>query len=144
MKKLSLLLFALLIIAGCSKSGKLDNRVFGEWVEDTTIWQRNPTVLNFNSDGTYTAFYPASYEGARDINDKGTYTTKEMQNPEKWKNGGCVIVLDSDYGNDFEIDFVAYAEPDSCYLIYYKIKTDRNGNATVSDEEYTSSPYFKK
>lgn len=43
-----------------------------------------------------------------DINDKGTYTTKEMPNPKKGKNGGCVIVLNSEYGNNYELDFIAY------------------------------------
>jgi hypothetical protein len=104
MKKISLFLFALLMIAGCSKSNKFDERVFGEWVEDTTLLENKPKVLTFMKDGTYTAFYPSKAEGYPDINDKGTYSIKEMPKAEKWEYGGCIIVLDSDYDNDFEID----------------------------------------
>ena len=83
MKKISLFLFALLMIAGCSKSNKFDERVFGEWVEDTTLLENKPKVLTFMKDGTYTAFYPSKAEGYPDINDKGTFSVKEMPKPEK-------------------------------------------------------------
>lgn len=145
MKKISLFLFALLMIAGCSKSNKIDERVFGEWVEDTTLLENKPKVLTFMKDGTYTAFYPSKAEGYPDINDKGTFSVKEMPKAEKWKYGGCVIVLDSDYDNDFEIAFIPNDEKaDSTLLDFYKIETDRNGNVSVSEDKYDEGLYIKR
>ncbi len=145
MKKISLFLFALLMIAGCSKSNKSDERVFGEWVEDTTLLENKPKVLTFMKDGTYTAFYPSKAEGYPDINDKGTFSVKEMPKAEKWKYGGCVIVLDSDYDNDFEIAFIPNDEKaDSTLLDFYKIETDRNGNVSVSEDKYDKGLYIKR
>ncbi len=146
MKRIVVFIFSLLLVVGCSETAKLDNRVFGEWVEDTTnsFMPSKPIVLTFNEDGSYTAFYPASSEEYNDINDKGSYKTKVMPNPEKWKNGGCIIVLDSDFGNDYELDFIAYQTEDSCFLTYHKIVTDRNGNVSVSESEYDQGQYFRK
>ena len=136
MKKVSLLLFILILISGCNN---LDNRVFGKWVED-----KGGNVLTFNEDGTYSAFYPSNMVGINDINDKGTYTTKEMPNPKKWKNGGCVIVLDSEYGNNYELDFIAYEKGDSSIIKFYEIKTDRSGNISISNEYSDMGIYIKK
>lgn len=137
--KILLMVFALMIIVGCGNS--LDHRVYGKWVEDKVSFRK---VLTFNEDGTYTAYYPSNRIDIKDVNDKGTYTTKEMPNPERWKNGGCIIVLDSDYGNDYELDFIAYEKGDSAILEFYKIKTDRNGNVSISNEYSDMGIYIHK
>ncbi len=138
-KKVSLLLFILSLMSGCNN---LDNRVFGKWVEDTHI--KKAKILTFNEDGTYSAFYPSNMVGINDINDTGTYTTKEMPNPKKWKNGGCVIVLNSEYGNNYELDFIAYEKGDSSIIEFYEIKTDRSGNVSISNERSDMGIYLKK
>ncbi len=130
------------MIVGCGEN--LDNRVFGKWVEDTSYGK---SELTFNEDGTYTAFYPSNmrdFNSIKDINDKGTYTTKDMQNPKKYKNGGCVIVLNSEYGNNYELDFVAYEKGDSCMLQYYKINKDRDGNISTENDYSYMGLYLKK
>jgi len=139
MKKLSLLLFILLLMSGCNN---LDNRVFGKWVEDKKGFGKTK-VLTFNEDGTYSAFYPSNM-GVKGVNDKGTYTTKEMPNPKKWKNGGCIIVLNSEYGNNYELDFIAYEKGDSSIIKFYEIKTDRNGNVSISNDYSDMGLYIKK
>lgn len=140
MKKISLIVFILAAIVGCSS---LDKRVLGKWVGTGSVGFLTPHVLTFYDDGTYSVYYPP-YSGYNAINDKGTYTTKEMPNPKKWKNGGCIIVLDSDYGNDYEIDFIAYETGDSCFLDFYKIETDRNGNVSVSNNVCAQGLYCKR
>ena len=128
-----------MMIAGCGNS--LDHRVFGKWVEDKVCFKKE---FIFNENGTYTAYYPSNRIDRKDINDKGTYTTREMPNPYKWKNGGCIIVLDSDYGNDYELDFIAYEKGDSAILEFYEIKTDRNGNVSISNEYSDMGIYLHK
>ena len=140
MRKIKLLLVcALIIIVGCGNN--IDHRVYGKWVEDKVGSRK---VFTFNEDGTYSAYYPSDIIDIKDINDKGTYTTKEIPNPKKWKNGGCVIVLDSDYGNDYELDFIAYEKGDSAILTFYRINTDRNGNVSISNEYNDMGIYIHK
>ena len=140
MKKGFLFFFILLLFSGCTN---LDNRVFGKWVEDTAGLGK-AKVLTFNEDGTYSAFYPSNMVGINDINDKGSYTTKDMPNPKKWKNGGCVIVLNSEYGNNYELDFISYEKGDSSIIEFYEIKTDRSGNISVSNESSNMGVYIKE
>ena len=139
MKNVSLL-FILLLLLGCKN---LDNRVFGKWVEENDGLGK-AKVLTFNEDGTYSAFYPSNMADIKDINDKGTYITKEVPNPKKWKNGGCVIVLNSDYGNNYELDFISYENGDSSIIKFYEKKTDRSGNISISNEHSDMGIYIKK
>ena len=148
MKQTAIIIATLLLLASCGNGRpNLDDRVFGTWTEDTTdVMYPTQDVITLNDDGTFTAFYPAydKEAGYKDINDQGTYTTKDVANPKKWKFGACVVVLESDYGNDFELEFHFDEDGMGADITYYEIHTSRDGVRTVDDRIYDFGVYKRK
>ena len=144
MKQTAIIIATLLLLASCGNDKpNLDDRVFGVWVENID-YKLNPeqNIFVFKSDGTYTALYPDSYYG--DINDQGTYTTKEALYPERWKFGACVVDLESKFGNNYELEFRFGQDTIPTAIYFYKITTSRDGVRTVADDFHDIGFYERK
>ena len=103
MKKISLLIVAILAFAGCSKLEVNQANIIGTWVDDYSAYPyyapEGGETYTFNADGTVDVHYYDACAGDHDV--QRTYIVGPVEGTSGMENGG--LLLDphmSDYSGD--------------------------------------------